>query len=352
MGFQQILAALVVVLALVAMFPEQAAQLAPPPGWFNFGKRRFQRTKRSPGDRIDPCAHHPFVGIATNAGAAEFRTLTICEWFTSGFALSNPVILTMKVCATPPIGELASQFHVFTKDFFDGSDEGGVVHGRLASIGPIHATNWSIGMSLFPQPQTCPSLAAAAIHSHALSSHSAITMLSGDVGNGHISYASRNAHDSESRIGHAVVAKLQARSCQFKGATDLALDAVGAEIDGLSRRLKAMKPTTVAMSDARDLTRILVKVEGLQTEVVEVPGRAMDPSSAIVVFGDRPLAGDTTVVINVYGAPEIHLKHFDTTTFNYPSKIIWNFHDAKRIVMERMDMFGTILAPNAHIGGG
>ncbi|KAJ3057242.1 hypothetical protein HK097_010602 [Rhizophlyctis rosea] len=114
---------------------------------------------------------------------------------------------TIGGCASPPFGNELQLFHAVVSNGWDGSGGGGFIGGRLLSLNSTTLTNWTLGTSIFPQPQSCPFLDTAFIYSSTLTSLSTTSLTNSTIRNGHVT----TSHASH--IGEEVVNQMDDRGC-------------------------------------------------------------------------------------------------------------------------------------------
>ncbi|KAI8817167.1 uncharacterized protein EV422DRAFT_257925 [Fimicolochytrium jonesii] len=254
-------------------------------------------------------------------------------------------------CLNPSFGHAASLFHLFVKDTVASEGES-VVHGRLAVGGAADLTGWSIGASIFPQPQTCAALSQARIYPYALTTGSTLTMSSGSVTNGHIGTNGAPSNTTKFQIGDAVQRGLVSRQCGVEDIADLEFDfsETQKEVEMISKKLFELEQTAWVGLERIAPPKMVIKLGGNVTEVAYMDAESLAVSKLVAVLS-KPvrMTPGTTIIINIFGSPDIHLSGIDTSILTFPNKILWNFPEATNILFEDTDWYGTVLAPRAHV---
>ncbi|KAI8920127.1 hypothetical protein DFJ77DRAFT_451233 [Powellomyces hirtus] len=254
-------------------------------------------------------------------------------------------------CLNPSFGHAGSLFQVFVRDSFNGSIEGGIVHGRLAVGGDAQLTNWSIGSAIFPQSQGCPTLIEAQIYPYALTTGSSVTMRDGDVVNGYLGVSEAESAPVND-IGEDVVEKLRRRRCGVQKMEEQEFDFTQTqlELESISFSLYGLDQTVRVAVDYSPPVKTIMKLEGKVTEIVYIDAEAL-MQSKVVAVSSKPvrLTPGITVVINVFGEGPIDMIGTDTSILAFANKVIWNFQEARSLYFEDLDWYGTILAPHAHV---
>jgi choice-of-anchor A domain-containing protein len=69
----------------------------------------------------------------------------------------------------------------------------------------------------------------------------------------------------------------------------------------------------------------------------------------IHTFDVKCIPDDATVIFNITGRHAVFKRHSLSTLTKHRNRVIFNFYQAKRLRLSRIDIEGVILAPNAHI---
>ncbi|KAJ3279823.1 hypothetical protein HK104_001139 [Borealophlyctis nickersoniae] len=186
-------------------------------------------------------------------------------------------------CASPPLGKVSSLFQAYVKEDWVGDKDGGIISGRLATGGSSTLTNWTVGRTLFPQPQSCFDLdATSSIYPYAITSYGTFSMRRGDVQNGHVASAS-----SDSFIGSDVVSKMQTRACHFKAGVSFEsfgvdLRDANREVEDVSGAVRGMEATVRVVLNAKIKGKVGLLLDGKKrTEVVHVPVHVLEEATTL-----------------------------------------------------------------------
>ncbi|KAJ3184428.1 hypothetical protein HDU85_001733 [Gaertneriomyces sp. JEL0708] len=245
---------------------------------------------------------------------------------------------------------MASLFQVLVWDEFVGAPTSapdfGHIYGRLAAGLSARTNNWSIGRGIFPQPQHCPALSGADVFPYALLS-SEVSITDGEVLNGHIGVVSPPIAGS---VSAQVAENLHARECDVTQVNlndvEFSFEEARKHVEAISKKLASLPPTIrqFLISSTR---KLFMELGGPEVEVTRLNGAYLQKLTALVVSAEPvELTPGTTIVINVSGE-DILMNDVDTTILTYPTRVIWNFYEAKNIYFKAGGIYGTILAPYA-----
>ncbi|KAJ3183144.1 hypothetical protein HDU87_007567 [Geranomyces variabilis] len=256
-------------------------------------------------------------------------------------------------CLNPPFGAVASILHVYVKETFNGSTEGGVVQGRLAVGGSAELTGWSIGRAVFPQTQTCPALVEAQIYPYALTAGGpSIRMQNGQVLNGQIGVVAQTG--SHQDFGKDLLASMGKYQCGVapleEGGPEFSFVDTQQDLMQISDRLADLDQTARVMYDVVRPIKAIIKLTGKPGDVVYMDASTLTTAHIIAVAAEPVmLTPGITVIINILGQGPFNLVGTDTSILAFANKVIWNFNEATSISFADLDWYGTILAPRAHV---
>ncbi|KAI8593827.1 hypothetical protein BDZ88DRAFT_403891 [Geranomyces variabilis] len=254
-------------------------------------------------------------------------------------------------CLNPPFGAVASILHVFVKEEFNGTAEGGIVHGRLAVGGAAELTNWSIGRAVFPQTQPCPALLEAQVYSNALTvGGPAIRMQSGEILNGQIGVIAQD--DSQQDFGKDLLANMGKYQCGITPLEEGEFNFADTQQDlmQISDRLADFDQTARVMYDTLPPVKAIIRLTGKPGDTVYLDAHTLTTAHVIAVAAEPVmLTPGITLILNILGQGPFNLVGTDTSILAFANKVIWNFNEATSVSFADLDWYGTILAPRAHV---
>ncbi|KAJ3045386.1 hypothetical protein HDV00_010256 [Rhizophlyctis rosea] len=262
-------------------------------------------------------------------------------------------------CASPPLGKGLQVFNAVVLNEWNGSEPGGSVGGRLLSLSSAHLTNWTLGTSIFPQPQSCADLERASIYSSTLTSLDSLTFRNGSIFNGH---ATTTTTSRTSDVGKDVVDRMEGRGCTVRvvNGSEMRVEGQGirdveSDMRGIAELARSL-PGSLTLGVHPQMTgRLTIWMPRQRdTEVAHFGVDALTNVKAIALTMTGKYEPVTTIILNVYPSrranDKVILSNLDTATFTHPSRVLWNVLGIPTLVLENTEIFGTILAPDAHIG--
>lgn len=146
--------------------------------------------------------------------------------------------------------------------------------GRLAIGGPASLKYWSIGRSIFPQPQSCTFLTNTNIFPYALLSNSSLSLHNTEILNGHIGTSTLKIPKFDPEI----LSTLKERQCgvQTLESGEFDFDGTKGELEEVSRRLAEMDQTVWVGVERMRPSKIVMKLlKGGGTQVAFVDAGAL-----------------------------------------------------------------------------
>ncbi|WP_225413593.1 choice-of-anchor A family protein [Stigmatella hybrida] len=255
----------------------------------------------------------PIFAVADDNGSGQGREVECSEGNNTASAMVE------LVCQPPPtcIEVRLNDYNVFlTGDYTLGTD----VEGRVAAGGNVSMTNFSVGWRL-PSSDTAPVLVAGG---NLTLSHGGVW---GDAAYGG-TYGANNV--------------TYVRGAPAQG-TPVDFAARGAELRALSTRLAGLAANGVARRESWGG----LMLSGTSPEVNVFHVNASDFTGAVLLSIDAP-AG-SLAVLNIHGASATLAGGHAFSGGIDQRGVLFNFVDATSINAQGYGLWGTLLAPNAHV---
>ena len=243
-----------------------------------------------------------------------------------------------------PFGAVASHFNAFFQGNFSGINSD--IEGRCGAGGHLSVANFAFGCQIFNSaPTTCINFGSVSC---------ADIMLGGDYINTVV--VDKDASFSQTQVyaGKVVVGgdagntspshlNLVGDCAPVQGGHPVDFDAEFDYLNKLSHKIALLSTTGEASILYTTLT---LKGTGALLEVFSVSAADLAVTSGIQISG---IASAATIIINIVGASP-QMQYFGMQALQtYASRILWNAVDATSFNLHGITIYGTILAPNAHI---
>lgn len=246
----------------------------------------------------------------------------------------------------PPL----SHYEVLVKDSIKGN---GILKGHTVVGGSING-KFSIGSGIFSQRQTCTSLDKAGVESAALKIggfDGKTSNIDGEIQNGNIESISGNGNV---RLSSSLMEDSLRFGCNLikkpKPAASFDVSSLKNQMNDLTKQLLNFIPNAnMFQFEQGNIKNIFVELNKKDSiHMIYAPSKILNNVAVIGADGNF-ISRTSSLFFTFFGTDNVVMDTCDSSVFDNPNKIIFNFPDVKEIKLSNLDGYYTILAPNAKL---